>query len=137
MKTGPTEPRSTVLTEAEEALIVAFRRLTLLPLDDCLYALQPTVQRVFVIRESRISPRAPHRSFLHIRFRAFAWIRGVCTASGRPCPACIRPALIDLGLQVPVRVRGGQGTTFATNGNAKRGSRSTVVVPVSKRGTMP
>lgn len=26
MKTGPTEPRSTVLTEAEEATVVAFRR---------------------------------------------------------------------------------------------------------------
>ena len=39
-KTGPKEPRSTVLTEAEEAMVVAFRRHTLLPLDDCLYALQ-------------------------------------------------------------------------------------------------
>jgi transposase-like protein len=28
MKTGPTEPRSTVLTEAEEAMVVAFRRHT-------------------------------------------------------------------------------------------------------------
>ena len=43
LKTGPKEPRSTVLTEAEEAMIVAFRRHTLLPLDDCLYALQPTI----------------------------------------------------------------------------------------------
>ena len=43
MKTGPTEPRTTVLTEAEEAAIVAFRRQTLLPLDDCLYALQPSI----------------------------------------------------------------------------------------------
>ncbi len=42
-KTGPTEPRSTVLTEAEEAAVVAFRRHTLLPLDDCLYALQPSI----------------------------------------------------------------------------------------------
>ncbi len=42
-KTGPKEPRSTVLSEEEEAMIVAFRRHTLLPLDDCLYALQPTV----------------------------------------------------------------------------------------------
>ena len=32
-KTGPKEPRSTVLTEAEEATIVSFRRHTLLPLD--------------------------------------------------------------------------------------------------------
>ena len=39
LKTGPREPRSTILTEAEEATIVAFRRHTLLPLDDCLYAL--------------------------------------------------------------------------------------------------
>ena len=37
---GPKKPRSTVLSEEEEALAVAFRRHTLLPLDDCLYALQ-------------------------------------------------------------------------------------------------
>lgn len=43
LKTGPKEPRSTVLSEQEEAIVVAFRRHTLLPLDDCLYALQPTV----------------------------------------------------------------------------------------------
>jgi hypothetical protein len=43
MKTGPSEPRSTVLTEAEEAAVVALRRHTLLPLDDCLYALQPSI----------------------------------------------------------------------------------------------
>ncbi|MBU2960366.1 IS481 family transposase, partial [Citreicella sp. C3M06] len=42
-KTGPREPRSTVLTEAEEAMIVAFRRHMLLPLDDCLYALQLSI----------------------------------------------------------------------------------------------
>lgn len=43
LKTGPQEPHSTVLTEAEEATIVAFRRYTLLPLDDCPYALQPSI----------------------------------------------------------------------------------------------
>ena len=43
LKTGPKERHSTVLTEAEEAMIVAFRRHMLLPLDDCLHALQPTV----------------------------------------------------------------------------------------------
>ena len=42
-KTGPKEPRSTVLSEDEEAMVVAFRRHTLLPLDDCLYALQPSI----------------------------------------------------------------------------------------------
>src|SRR4051794_9950405 len=40
---GPKQPQSTVLSLAEEAIIVAFRRHTLLPLDDCLYALQPTL----------------------------------------------------------------------------------------------
>jgi transposase InsO family protein len=40
---GPKQPRSTVLSLEEEAVIVAFRRHTLLPLDDCLYALQPTI----------------------------------------------------------------------------------------------
>lgn len=43
MKTGPSEPRWTVLAEAEEAAIVAFRRHTLLPLDNGPYALQPSI----------------------------------------------------------------------------------------------
>ena len=41
--TGPREPASTVLSAEGEAVIVAFRRHTLLPLDDCLYALQATI----------------------------------------------------------------------------------------------
>jgi hypothetical protein len=36
MKTGPKDPRSTTLSESEEAMVVAFRRHTLLPLEDCL-----------------------------------------------------------------------------------------------------
>ena len=43
LPTGPRDPGSTVLTVEEEAVIVTFRRHTLLPLDDCLYALQPTI----------------------------------------------------------------------------------------------
>ena len=43
LPTGPREPRSTVLSIEDEAIVVAFRRHTLLPLDDCLYALQATV----------------------------------------------------------------------------------------------
>ena len=42
-KTGPKDPHSTILRVEEEAMIVAFRRHTQLPLDDCLYALQPTI----------------------------------------------------------------------------------------------
>ena len=42
---GPKQPRSTVLTVEEEAIIVAFCKHALLPLDDydCLYALQATI----------------------------------------------------------------------------------------------
>ncbi len=42
---GP-KPRSTTLSEEEEAIIVAFRKHTLLPLDDCLYALQATIPQL-------------------------------------------------------------------------------------------
>ena len=40
---GPAEPHSAVLSIEHEAMIVAFRRHSLLPLDDCLSALQPTI----------------------------------------------------------------------------------------------
>src|SRR6266446_3437397 len=43
LPTGPKQPKSTVLSVEDEAIVVAFRRHTLLPLDDCLYALQPTI----------------------------------------------------------------------------------------------
>jgi len=53
---GPTSPRSNVLSREEEAVCVAFRKHTLLALDDCLYALQASI---------------PHltRSSLHRLFR--------------------------------------------------------------------
>jgi transposase-like protein len=40
---GPKNPHSTVLSREEEAACVAFRRHTLLPLDDCLYTLQDSI----------------------------------------------------------------------------------------------
>ena len=43
LPTGPKEPKSTALSVEDEAIIVAFRKHTLLPLDDCLYALQATI----------------------------------------------------------------------------------------------
>jgi transposase-like protein len=45
-RTGPKDPRSTVLSVEEEAIVVAFRKHTLLPLDDCLYALQATISHL-------------------------------------------------------------------------------------------
>jgi len=41
--TGLKQAQSTVLSVEDEAVVVAFRRHTLLPLDDCLYALQATI----------------------------------------------------------------------------------------------
>ena len=76
-KTGPREPRSTVLSEDEEAMVVAFRRHTLLPLDDCLYALQPSIphltrsslhrclQRHGISRLPDVSGDKPNRLFPH------------------------------------------------------------------------
>lgn len=43
LPTGPKDAHSTVLSIEEEAIIVAFRKHMLLPLDDCLYALQATI----------------------------------------------------------------------------------------------
>jgi transposase-like protein len=45
-RTGPTVPKSTVLSIEQEAVIIAFRKHTLLPLDDCLYALQATIPQL-------------------------------------------------------------------------------------------
>jgi transposase-like protein len=57
-RTGPTVPRSTVLTVEQEAIVVAFRKHTLLPLDDCLYALQSTIPQ-----PSAEKPAAPRSAF--------------------------------------------------------------------------
>ena len=43
LKTGPKAPHSTILSQAEEAAVVAFRRHTVLQFDDCIYALQPSI----------------------------------------------------------------------------------------------
>ena len=58
-KTGSREPRSTVLSQAVEGMIVAFRRQTLLPLDDCLFpsANDPTSN---TISPASVSVKAGH-----------------------------------------------------------------------------
>jgi transposase InsO family protein len=43
---GPSRPRSSVLIDAEEAIIVEFRRRTLLPLDDVLGCLRETIPKL-------------------------------------------------------------------------------------------
>ena len=73
LPTGPKDAASTVLSIEEEAVIVAFRRHTLLPLDDCLYALQPTI---------------PHltRSSLHRCLQRHG-VRGCPRSKARPRPS--------------------------------------------------
>src|SRR3712207_1059836 len=51
---GPRRPRGTVLSEVEEAIVVEFRRRTLLPLDDVLGCLREAIPA-----RSRPSPVAP------------------------------------------------------------------------------
>ena len=46
LPTGPREAHSSTLSADQEAIIGAFRRHTLLPLDDCLYALQSTLPQL-------------------------------------------------------------------------------------------
>src|SRR3954462_4057807 len=97
-RTGPKEPRSSVLSLEEEAVIVAFRRHTLLPLDDCLYALQPSIphltrsslhrcfQRHGISRLPDVDGDKPKRS----RFKAYPIgdlridIAQVSTEQGKP-----------------------------------------------------
>ena len=44
LPTGPKDTKSTVLSIEEEAIAIAYERRTLLPLDDCLYALQAAIR---------------------------------------------------------------------------------------------
>jgi len=73
---GPSRPRSTVLTEAEQAIVVEFRRRTLLPLDDVLGCLREAIPRLTrsalhrCLRRHGISrlPRDPEKASKRRRF---------------------------------------------------------------------
>lgn len=65
---GPKHPHSTVLTEEQEAVAVAFRKQTLLPLDECLYTLQATIPR--------LTRSALHRCFQRHRISRLPDIEG-------------------------------------------------------------
>ena len=62
---GPKQVQSSVLTPEEEAAIVAFRRYTLLPLDDCLYSLQASIPH---LTRSALHPRVPQLSIKNCLF---------------------------------------------------------------------
>src|SRR5277367_4360027 len=95
LPTGPKEPRSTVLSVEEEAVVVAFRRHTLLPLDDCLYALQPTIahltrasspaklRRRLQLRQTAQNPQGPHPTPVHLQSLDFT----ASQIQNQPAPA--------------------------------------------------
>ena len=101
LPTGPREPRSTVLSIEDEAIIVAFRRHTLLPLDDCLYALQATIphltrsslHRCGCAMESAVCPR--WRAANRPRRRSSA-TRSATSVSARRVTPCRRERAFDL-----------------------------------------
>ena len=72
---GQKDPRSTVLSIEEEAIVVAFRKHTLLPLDDCLYA--PRLTRSSLHRcyqrhgISRLPETLPRKRSRHILWAIF------------------------------------------------------------------
>ena len=93
--TGPKEARSTVLSLGEEAIVVAFRKHTLLPLDDCLYALQPSLPH--------LTRSSPHRC-LQRHGKAADFFRHLIAA----VPYKIHTVLTDNGtthrLETPARL---------------------------------
>ena len=62
---------STVLTVEEEAMAVVFRRHTLLPLDDCLYALQATIPSLFVCAQWQKNPAIFTRDPTHLTMELY------------------------------------------------------------------
>lgn len=95
------EVRSTVLSPAEERIITAFRRHTLLPIDDCLYTLQATI---------------PHltRSSLHRCFRRYR-VNNLSQLTGHPVSRRATPdaALGDFYIDItPASTAEGTRYTF-------------------------
>ena len=79
-KMGPKQPRSTSLSLAEEAIVVVFRKHTLLPLDDCLYALQATIPH--------LTRSSLHRCLQHHGISRLPEVEGDLPAAGRAATLC-------------------------------------------------
>src|SRR5215217_9431092 len=123
-RTGPKEPRSTVLSIEEEAIIVAFRRHTLLPLDDCLYALQATLPHLTrsslhrCLQRHGLSrlPTSPSVARTgSICGRSFA---GVVVASLNPEHLTRFYERLDLGSSASISLVGNDGVVRSSGGSA-------------------
>lgn len=96
---GPKQPRSTVLSAEQEAVAVAFRRQTLLPLDDCLYTLQAAIPQLT-------------RSALHRCFQRHGISRLPEMEGGKPAKKKFRQYPIGYFPIDIAEVRTGQGKLY-------------------------
>src|ERR1700728_1886412 len=137
LPTGPREPRSTALSVEEEAVVVAFRRHTLLPLDDCLYALQPTIphltrsslhrclQRHGISRlpqiEGEASPKRKFKTypigFFHVDIAEVQTARAFLEALVAAVPYRIEIVLTDNGIQFADLPKNRSGPTAMLRGH--------------------
>ena len=79
-KMGPKQPPSTGLSLAEESIVVVFRKHTLLPLDDCLYALQATIPH--------LTRSSLHRCLQRHGISCLPEVEGDLPAAGRAATLC-------------------------------------------------
>ena len=85
---GPARPRSTILTETEEAIVVEFRRRTLLPLDDVLGCLRESILT--------LSRSALHRCPVRHGISRLPRSEEKASKRGRFAPTTIGPVHIDV-----------------------------------------
>ena len=137
LPTGPKQPRLTVLSAEEEAVVVAFRRHTLLPLDDCLYALQPTIphltrsslhrclQRHGISRlpqvEGEASPKRKFKAypigFFHVDIAEVQTARAFLEALVAAVPYRVEIVLTDNGIQFADLPKNRSGPTARLRGH--------------------
>lgn len=106
LPTDPREPKSTVLSIEDEAIIVAFRRHTLLALDDCLYALQATIPHLTrsslhrCLRRNHISHLTDSTAFTNRLLSARVLQRSVGLPAIRGSMRCRRASVVSSRLTI-------------------------------------
>ena len=135
---GPKVPRSTVLSAEEELLIVACRRHTLLPLDDCLYALQATVPHLTRSSLHRLFQRQgvsrlPSAEGTRVRRKFHAIRSGTSTSISRRSGRTKAGSISSLpSIASAIRLRGITRTSDSTDrGGLPATARRTCAVPHS------
>ncbi len=98
---GPAEPRSTTLSLEEEAMVVAFRRHTLLPLDEAVTLREVSAEPMFVHMNGNISATTLSNEDM-ARGEAVRWI-GISLSAGSMIALFEghSPSVVDRGPSVP------------------------------------